>query len=78
MKVILEIINLKGKELNIGIKNHGKEIDMKVIGEMIKEKVKVFIIIIVVIDMKVILKMITLKEKEYFILIMVIGEWVII
>ena len=34
--------------------NDGKEIDMKVNGEMIKKKEKEFIIIIMVIDMKVI------------------------
>ena len=57
-------------------------IDMKVNGEMIKEKEKEFIIIMQnhgrVIDMKVNIEMASKKEKEFIILQMVIEEWVII
>jgi len=55
---------------------------MKEIREMIKEKEKEFIILIIikgkVIDMKEIGEMIIEKEKEFIIIIMVIEEWVII
>ena len=45
---------------------------MKVILEMISQKVKEFIIIIMLVDMNVILEMIKKKEKEFFITIMAI------
>ena len=45
---------LKGKELGMVL----MEIDMKVIGNLIKGKEKVFIILIMGIDMKVIIKMV--------------------
>ena len=47
--------------------------DMKVIIEMIKQKEKEYIILIMEIDMKEIGKMIVEKEKEYFIIVMVID-----
>ena len=47
--------------------------DMKVIGKMIKEKEKEFIIIKMVKDMKVILKLIKGKERKFIIIIMVID-----
>ena len=53
-------------------------IDMKGNGEIVKKKVKEFIIIKVVIDMKVIGERVRKKEKEFIIIIMVIEKWVII
>ena len=53
-------------------------IDMKVNGEIVKQKEKVFIIIITEIDMKTIGEIIKQKEKEFIIIIMVIEKWVII
>ena len=64
-----QVVNGKRKEKEFIILI--MEIDMKVIGKMIKGKEKEFIIIIMEIDMKVILKMIKEKEKEFIILIMV-------
>ena len=53
-------------------------IDMKGNGEIVKKKVKEFIIIMMVIDMKVILEMIKKKEKEFIIIKMVIDMKVIL
>ena len=77
MKENLKMINLMDMEYFIITQKVGKEIGMKDIGEMIKEKANEFIFIMMEMYMKEIGKMIMLKEKGSFIILMVIEKLVI-
>ena len=58
------IQNLYNKQKEMEIIIIMMEIDMRVIGKMIKRKEKEFFMLIMEIDMKVIIKMVKEKEKE--------------